>query len=63
MKFVWLKWLLSDIVGPVGLDETPEIQTDNKAASRLAQNPKYEPSIYILGISLSERKLLKERSQ
>ena len=40
-EVVWLKRLLSDIVGPAGLDETPEIQIDNEAAIRLAQNPEY----------------------
>jgi len=35
---VWLKRLLSDIIG---FKETPVIQIDNEAAIRLAQNPEY----------------------
>jgi len=37
-EVVWLKRLLNETVG---LDEIPEIQIDNEATIRLAQNPEY----------------------
>jgi len=37
-EVMWLKRLLNDIVGLEGI---PEIQVDNEAAIRLAQNPEY----------------------
>jgi len=39
-KTVWLKRLLDDS-DTVGLDEIPEIHTDNQATIILAQNPEY----------------------